>query len=80
MLIVSKDYKDWFIVLNGKNKIMLQYMKIVPSCHQLKNQVAEQNTNDFQLRTRNDICKYIKLNIQTFLYNLFYSATTLYID
>ena len=37
-------------------------------------QVAEQNNNTFQPRTRNDICKYIKLNIQTFLYKLLHQV------
>ena len=37
-------------------------------------QVTEQNNNDFQPRTRNDICKYIKLNIQTFLYKLLHQV------
>ena len=40
MLIVSNDYK--FNELNGKNKNMLQYMKMIPSCQQLKNQVVDQ--------------------------------------
>ena len=43
----NNDYK--FIELNGKNKNLLQYMKMVPSCQQLKDKLPNKITIIFSL-------------------------------